>query len=201
MSVSRLPSGRWRAQTYNPATGKFESSARILGIDPATLTSESKARRADAKAAEVLAARKPHAITLAEWAETWTTDPLYQRNKASTNIHNRERIKRFVDTHGTLPLDAIGDQIVAEWIAGGKNLSTVPVLKAMFNDAASAKAGTLIITNPFAGLRLSKGKGRANQDPPTEEQVSGDDRARVRDHRPRVRCVAARRRLVGDASR
>lgn len=172
MSVSKLPSGRWRAQTYNPATGKFESSARILGIDPATLTTESKARRADAKAAEVLAARKPHALTLAEWAETWTTDPLYQRNKPSTNIHNRERIKRFVDTHGTLPLDAIGDQIVAEWIAGGKNLSTVPVLKAMFNDAASAKAGRLITANPFAGLRLSKGKGRANQDPPTEEQVA-----------------------------
>jgi hypothetical protein len=103
VSVSRLPSGKWRAQTYSSATGKFVSSAKVLGIDPATLTSESKARRADAKAAEVLAARKPHALTLAEWAETWTTDPLYQRNKQSTNIHNRERIKRFVDTHGHAP--------------------------------------------------------------------------------------------------
>jgi integrase len=171
MSVSRLPSGRWRAQTYDPASKRFVSSAKVLGLLEATFPTEAKARRADAKAAEVLAERKPHALTLAAWAERWTTDPLYQRRKESTQIHNRERIKRFVEKHGSLPLDAIGDQIVAEWIAGGQNLSTVPVLKAMFNDAASAKAGRLIAVNPFAGLKLSKGKGRAEEAPPSEEQV------------------------------
>lgn len=176
MSVSQLPSGRWRAQTYNPASGKFESSAKILGLVESSFATEVKARRADAKAAEVLAERKESVLTLAEWAETWTSDPLYERPKESTNIHNRERIRAFVKEHGHLPLSVFdgeqGDAIVARWIAGGRNLGTIPVLKAMFNDAASAKAGRLVRANPFAGLKLSKGKGRAEEDPPSEDEVA-----------------------------
>lgn len=175
MSVSQLPSGRWRAQTYSAASGKFESSARILGTPGVSYATETLAHRADAKAAEILGERAASVLTLAEWALTWTTDPLYQRPKASTNIHNRERIRKFVAEHGSLALASFdgerGDAVVSGWIAGGRNLSTVPVLKAMFNDAASAKAGRLVKTNPFAGLKLSRGKGRAEEDPPTEEQV------------------------------
>lgn len=172
MAVSRLPSGRYRAQTYDPSVGKFVSSSKILGLDESTFPTERKARLADAKAAEVLGERREQVVTLADWAKTWTTDPLYQRPKESTNIHNRERIRKFVDQHGHLPLDRIDDEIVSKWIAGGRNLGTVPVLKAMFNDAASAKAGRLVKSNPFAGLKLSKGKGRAEEDPPSEAQVA-----------------------------
>lgn len=176
MSVSKLPSGRWRAQTYNPATGRFESSAKILGLSEATFATESKARRADAAAAKKLGEQRGQAMTLADWADVWTSDPLFQRPKESTNIHNRERIRAFVREHGHLPLIAFegesGDAIVSRWIAGGRNLSTVPTLKAMFNDAASAKAGRLVRGNPFAGLRLSKGKGRADEQPPSEEEVA-----------------------------
>lgn len=183
MSVSQLPSGRWRAQTYDAATKRYVSSAKVLGLNETTFAREKDARRADAKAAEVLAARRPQALTLAVWAETWTADPLYQRHKESTNVHNKERIRGFVKTYGHVPLVDFegerGDQIVGEWVAGGKNLSTVPVLKAMFNDAASAKAGRKIRSNPFLGVDLKKGKGRANEDPPSEEQVGEMlDRAR-----------------------
>lgn len=172
MAVSRLPSGRWRSQTYCSETKRFVSSAKILGLKESTFPNERKARLADAKAAEVLAERRGRAVTLADWAETWTTDPLYQRPKESTNIHNRERIRKFVELHGHLPLDRVDDEVVSKWIAGGRNLGTVPVLKAMFNDAASAKAGRLVKTNPFAGLKLSKGKGRADENPPSEVQVA-----------------------------
>lgn len=176
MSVSRLPSGMWRAQTYNPATGKFESSAKILGLTVRSFKTEREASRADHQAAEMLAERRDHETTLAEWAWTWTSDPLYMRPKESTRIHNEERIKRFVEAHGHLPLSVFdgerGDTIVAQWIAGGRNLSTVPVLKAMLNDAASAKAGRLIRSNPFAGLKLSKSKGRADESPPSEIEVA-----------------------------
>jgi integrase len=175
VSVSKLSSGRWRSQTYDPATRKFVSSAKVLGLAEATFKTESAARRADAKAAEVLAQRRGVEVTLQDWADTWTTDPLFRRPKESTNIHNRERIGRFVAEHGSVPLSVFetdrGDQIVARWIAGGRNLSTVPVLKAMFNDAASAKAGRLVRSNPFTGLKLAKGKGRADEDPPTEDEV------------------------------
>jgi integrase len=171
MSTSKLPSGRFRSQTYDPSTKRYVSSAKVLGLEVSTFATESQAKRADAKAAEVLAARKPKALTLSAWAERWTTDPLFQRPKESTNIHNRERIKKFVEMHGSLPLDAIGDEIVSAWIAGGKNYSTVPALRAMFGDATKAKAGRVLSMNPFAGLQLPKSKGRADEDPPSEEQV------------------------------
>ena len=35
-------------------------------------------------------------------------------------------------------------------------------LRAMFNDAASAKAGRLADRNPFANLRLEKSRGNRN---------------------------------------
>jgi integrase len=44
-------------------------------------------------------------------------------------------------------------------------------LAAMFNDAASMKAGRLIDRNPFAKLGISRGRGRRDQQPPTEEQA------------------------------
>lgn len=176
MSVSRLPSNRWRSQTYDSESGKFVSSAGVLGLTERTFKTETLARRADAKAAEVLKERRGHALTISDWALTWTTDPLYQRPKRSTNLHNAERIRAFVREHGHLPLKALegeqGDAIVSKWIAGGKNLHQIPALKTMTNDAMSAKAGRLVKSNPFAGLKLSKGKGRADEDPPSEEQVA-----------------------------
>lgn len=171
MAVSKLPNGRFRAQTYDSTTGKFVSSAKVLGLKEGSFPTESKAHRADAAAAKLLADRRPNVLTVAAWAKQWTSDSLFQRPKESTNIHNRERIKRFVETYGSLPLGAVDDAIVARWVAGGKNKSTVPTLKAMFNDAASAEAGRLISSNPFMGLRLSKGKGRAKEQPPSEDEV------------------------------
>jgi integrase len=60
---------------------------------------------------------------------------------------------------------------VAAWLAGGKRNGTVPALRAMFNDAASAKAGRLVRQNRFARLGISKGPGRSYEQPPSEEQV------------------------------
>ncbi|HEX4436457.1 MAG TPA: tyrosine-type recombinase/integrase [Solirubrobacteraceae bacterium] len=68
-------------------------------------------------------------------------------------------------------MDAIGDAVVAEWLAGGKRNGTIPALRAMFNDAASAKGGRLVRQNPFARLGISRGPGRRHQQPPSEEQV------------------------------
>jgi len=61
--------------------------------------------------------------------------------------------------------------VVAEWLAGGKRNGTVPALRAMFNDAASAKAGRIVRSNPFARLGISRGPGRPHEQPPSEEQV------------------------------
>jgi len=44
-------------------------------------------------------------------------------------------------------------------------------LRAMFNDAASGKAGRLIERNPFANLGLRKTTGNARELPPDEEAM------------------------------
>ena len=103
------------------------------------------------------------------FAERWTTDSLFQRPKRSTNLTNASRVQGFVDTYGTL-LNLVTDEIVAEWLSTGK-AHTVGALRAMFNDARSAKAGRLVDRNPFAELGLKKNKGNAEKDPPSEETV------------------------------
>jgi len=99
-------------------------------------------------------------MTLRGFSERWTTDRLFARPKESTNIHNRERTRAFVERYGTRQMSAIEDTVVAEWLAGGKRNGTIPALRAMFNDAASAKGGRPVRQNPFARLGISRGPGR-----------------------------------------
>jgi integrase len=76
-----------------------------------------------------------------------------------------------VDRYGETPLVQVGDEIVADWLAGGKRAGSVQGLCSMFNDAASVKAGRLIDRNPFQKLGISRGKGRRDQQPPSEPHV------------------------------
>ena len=146
------------------------SVSRVLD-GPGTFATKAEAKRARERARERL--REPHSkgITLAVFWERWTTDPLFARPKDSTNIHNRERTRLFVERYGSRRIDLVDDEIMGEWLAGGGRYGTVPALRAMFNDAASAKAGRLVRQNPFAQLGISRGPGRRHQQPPSEEQV------------------------------
>lgn len=58
-------------------------------------------------------------MTLRDFWERWTTDPLFARPKDSTNIHNRERTRAFVECYGGRRIDQVDDEIVGEWLAGG----------------------------------------------------------------------------------
>jgi integrase len=111
-------------------------------------------------------------VTVREFWNDWTTDPLWLRPAASTNIHNRSRTSAFVAAHGDLPLRSVGDEHVAAWLKGGRNLSTVPALRALFNDAASAAAGRLVDRNPFAKLGLRASRGRRDTQPPTQAEIA-----------------------------
>lgn len=183
MSIQRLPSGRLRAQVYDHATGRNVSVARVLGLPRGTTWPDTREGRREAKAAreqartKLYAAERPRTVlTLGEWWEqTWTRDPLFERPKESTNVNHRERTQAFVAKYGSVPLGEFtgdrGDRIVAEWLAGGKNIGTVKWLRAMFTDAGSAKAGRLVVGNPFAGLGLGNGSGNKHKQPPNEEQM------------------------------
>ena len=170
MSVMKLPSGRWRAQVYDPAIGGNVSVSRVLG-GSGTFGTKSEAKRARERARERMSEPRSREVTVRTFWERWTSDPLFARLKESTNIHNRERTLAFVERYGDLRIDRIDDEVVAEWLAGGRRNGTVPALRAMFNDAASAKAGRIVRQNPFARLGISSGPGRRHEQPPSEEQV------------------------------
>jgi integrase len=170
MSVSKLPSGRWRAQVYDPATSRNVSAAKVLGHAEGSYPTKREAKAAREKARERLAAPRS-SVTVAEFARRWSTDPLFARPKESTRLHNAERVRAFVERHGALRLADIDDDVVSAWLAGGRRSGTVPALRAMWNDAASAKAGRLVQRNPWAGLGIARSVGNRNRQPPDEETV------------------------------
>lgn len=171
MSLTKLPSGRWRAQVWDPALGHNVSVSRVLG-GRGTFRTKSEAKAARERARERLGeTRDDRSVTVAMFRARWITDPLFARPKESTMLHNAERTKAFADRYGELLIDQVGDEVVAEWLAGGRRNSTVSALRAMFNDAASAKAGRLVPVNPFAGLGIARTKGNKHRQPPDEKAM------------------------------
>jgi hypothetical protein len=139
VSLSRLPPVRWRAQVYDQMRGHNVSVSRVLG-GSGTFATKTEAKRAREQARERLGDIPSASVTLAAFWTRWTTDPLFARLKESTNIHNRERTKAFVERYGSRPMDAIGDAAVAEWLAGGVRNGTVPALRAMFNGLSQGRS-------------------------------------------------------------
>lgn len=168
MSVSKLPNGRWRSQIA--VDGKNLSVPKLIG-GPKSYGTKREAKAARAKAREALGKSQVSSVTVRGFWERWTTDPLFARPKESTNIHNQERTRAFVEKYGELPMGDVDATVVSGWLWGGKNQGTVPQLRAMWNDAMSLKAGALVDRNPFARLGISKGPGLRDQQPPTEEMV------------------------------
>lgn len=172
MSVSKLPSGRWRAQVWDASVHRNVSVSKVLG-GPGTFRTQKEAKAARAKARERLeAGGGPGQLTVRDFRERWLTDPLFARPKQSTMLHNAERTDGFSRKFGDVPIALVSDMHVATWIKGGANVSTIPALRAMFNDAGSAAAGRLVQGNPFAGLKLRRGPGNRDKQPPTQQQTA-----------------------------
>jgi integrase len=168
---TQLPSGRWRTRVRHPRTRRHMSARAVIG-GPDTYPTRVEAAAAEAEARRILASGARRGVTVREFWDDWTTDPLWLRPAKSTNVHNRERTEKFVHEHGELPIRAIGDEHVAAWLKGGRNLGTVKNLRAFFNDAASAPAGRLVDRNPFARLGLRGSHGRRDTQPPSQADVA-----------------------------
>jgi len=171
VSLSKLPSGRWRSQVWSVEFGRNVSVSSVLGPKYKSFASKAEAKAAREEARRLIGRLKRDDTTVGDWFDRWTTDPLWQRPKESTNRHNRERVRPFCEAHKDMPLTVISDDTVALWLRGGKRNGQVPALRAMFNDAASAKAGRLVKDNPFANLGLKKSRGNRDQQPPSETMV------------------------------
>lgn len=168
---TQLPSGNWRPRIRHPRTGKHLNPADVIG-GPRSYPDPDAAGRAEREALKLLRTSARAGVTVREWWLEWTRDPLWLRPAESTNLHNWERTRRFVEAHGQLPIRAVDDELVREYRRGGRNDGTVPALRAMFNDAMRADAGRLVDRNPFAGLRLRQSRGRRDVQPPAEAEAS-----------------------------
>jgi integrase len=166
----KLPSGRWRAQVYDPRLKRNVSVSRVLG-GTGTFSTKTEAKRARETARARLGMVRERDVTVRGFWARWTTDPLFARPKESSDIRRRELTQGFVERYGDVPIAQVGDEIVADWLAGGGRSGSVQGLCSMFNDAASMKAGRLVARNPFGKLRISRGRGRRDQQPPSESKV------------------------------
>jgi integrase len=169
---SQLPSGKWRPRIRHPRTRKQLNPQAIIG-GPASYNDEEAAATAERKALKVLRTNARAGTTVREWWEEWTTDPLWLRPEESTNIHNRERTKHFVDRYGDLPIRGVDDDVVREYRRSGRVEGRIPALCTMFNDAARADAGRLVDHNVWAGLRVRRSRGRRDVQPPEEAEAAG----------------------------
>jgi integrase len=166
----KLPSGRWRAQVYDTSLKRNVSVSRVLG-GTGTFATKTEAKRARETARARPGIVRERDVTVRGFWERWTTDPLFARPKESSDIRRRELTAGFVERYGDMPIAQVGDEIVADWLAGGGRSGSVQGLCSMFNDAASMKAGRLVARNPFGKLGISRGRGRRDQQPPSEPKV------------------------------
>jgi hypothetical protein len=157
---TQLPSGRWRPRVRHPRTGKHINPQAVIG-GPVSYKHEADARSAEHEARAQLRQNARLGVTAREFHHEWTTDPLWLRPAESTNLHNAERTAGFVARYGDRPIRGIGAPVVAEWLKGGRNLGTVQLAaRDVQRRQAASEAGRLVITNPFAGLRLRSARGR-----------------------------------------
>jgi integrase len=168
---TQLPSGRWRTRVRHPRTGRQMSARAVIG-GPVTYATEDGAADAEKEARRLLHQNARVGVTVREFWQDWTTDPLWLRPATSTNLHYRERTSAFVAVYGDLPLRAVGDEHVAAWLKGGRNRGTVQFLRTFFNDAMSAPAGRLVDRNPFARLGIRQSRGRRDTQPPGQVDIA-----------------------------
>jgi integrase len=169
--ANQLPSRRWRGRVRHPRTGKQVAPHTVIG-GPTTYPTKRVAERAEDQARDALLGIAQRGATVREFWSEWTSSPLWARPSESTNLHNLERTRAFVEQYGDRPLRSIDATVVAEWLKGGGNVGTVDALRTMFNDARRPQAGMLVDRNPFAGLGLHRSKGRKEIQPPDQAHTA-----------------------------
>lgn len=153
MGVRRNDRGKWIVQVWDSSRG---CNQHVGSFD---------LKRDAEKAHQKAMGKSTSSVTVKEFAERWTID--YPRPAASTNTHNRERVKRFAEAHGKKRMAQIDRRTARAWVL--EHPSELSSLRAMFSDAA---ADDLIEVNPFKGLGLKQRKARRDLKP---EWLTADD--------------------------
>ena len=199
---TQLPSGRWRTRVRHPRTGKQLSTRAVIGGPDTYATARGGGRRRGRGAHGCCARAPASASPSREFWDDWTTDPLWLRPAASTNIHNRERT-REVRRRARRPAAARDRRRARRRVAQGRPQPSAPspALRAIFNDAAS-RAG-----RPARRPQPVREAAAAVEPRPPRHAAAGAGRdrplrrARRRADAAVVRRLPRRRRPRGDAPR
>jgi integrase len=143
VSVFKRPNGKWVAQVYDPVTRR----PRQVG----TFATRREARRAESDAMDRRTATGRE--TVASFAARWPED--YPRPRASTNVHNAERVKPFAKAYERRRMDSITVEEARSWAV--RHRGQLLSLRAMFNDA---RRSGMVINNPFRELGIERSRGR-----------------------------------------
>lgn len=145
---------RHRARVYRPGGKRERGPWRLV---------ERQARKDETA---LLAAAPAREETVASYAEQFLAD--YRETKKASSYDVAERaLAQFVRQFGPRRLDSIDRTEAKRW-ARDVPPSRIPVVVTMFNQAAGEDE--LLERNPFRGL-ARRGRGRADERPPTEEQL------------------------------
>jgi integrase len=172
MPVWEFRPQQFRATVKDPATNRYVSVAKVLGLarSESTWRTARAAERALQQASQTLSEGvHGRTMTVQAWWDVWTDNVLYRRPKPATNINNAERTSRFTARYGALALTEVDRRVVTQWREAGRNEQTIKFLRTMFSDALRAE---LIDSNPFAALGMARGHGNARREPPSEAMMA-----------------------------
>jgi len=153
--MPRRRGNRWVAFGYDRALGY----SKHLG----TYTTEGEAKNREAE--HRLRTQPTGAETCDRFARRWVQD--YPRPRASTNLHNAERVQRFAKDFEGVKLAAVDRPAARAWAM--KHRSAVSSVRAMFGDAMR---DGIVDLNPFANLRLPGSRGRKDIVALTEPELT-----------------------------
>jgi len=125
-------------------------------------------RKKDAKDAERKAERQLRPSqdeTCTEFADRWLRE--FPRPRASTNAHYEQMLKPFRVEFGEKKMAEVSRRAARQWATHHRG--SVPVVRAMFNDALNE--GEVVVVNPFANLGLAQKRGRKDLRPLSREQL------------------------------
>lgn len=145
---------RWIASGYDKALGR----KKHLG------TFDSHKEAVQAEADWKLRARGTARETCDEFATRWPVD--YPRPREATNLTNIERLKPFIKDFTGVLLADVDKPTARAWALKHKHQTAA--VRAMFADAVQ---DGLLVINPFAELRIGKGRGRKDIVTLTEKQL------------------------------
>jgi integrase len=137
---------------------------KALGYTRHLGTFDKRKEAEEAEADHLLKSRPTGRETCDAFALRWTRD--YPRPRASTNVHNAERVKRFGKDFKGVKLSAVDRPAARAWAM--KHRGNLPAVRAMFGDAMR---DGLIDANPFAELRLPGSRGRKDLVALTEREL------------------------------